>query len=160
MCLPIHQCSSFPRNVLHTCTTINLQKACKSSMTFSPSNHYTPSDSFLLFLSTSFKVRFPCALSLSLSLSLPIPFFALVLHWIYSFFLFSLLFFFAIMDLGLQHQNSLPTSTYEWNLIFSVESHMSKIYISLLKSCWISLKRTSGQTCIETKRVVGTTKLR
>ena len=98
MCLPIHQCSSFPRNVLHTCTTINLQKACKSSMTFSPSNHYTPSDSFLLFLSTPFNVRFPCALSLSLSLSLS---------------LFSLLFFFAIMDLGLQHQNSLPTSTYE-----------------------------------------------
>ena len=146
MCLPIHQCSSFPRNVLHTCTTINLQKACKSSMTFSPSNHYTPSDSFLLFLSTPFNVRFSCALSFSLSLSLSL--------------LFSLLFFFAIMDLGLQHQNSLPTSTYEWNLIFSVESHMSKIYISLLKSCWISLKRTNGQTCIETKRVVGTTKLR
>ena len=77
----------FPLNLVHTCTTINLQKACKSSMTFSPSNHYTPFHSFLLFLSNSFAIRI-FTLSLSLSLSLFSSFFIL---------------FFAIMDSGLQH---------------------------------------------------------
>ena len=97
MCLPIHQCSSFPRNVLHTCTTINLQKACKSSMTFSPSNHYTPSDSFLLFPFSCIRNKFAhptlsvspflYRLSLSLSLSLSLASFSL----------------FAIMGLALQY---------------------------------------------------------
>ena len=65
----------FPLNLVHTCTTINLQKACKSSMTFSPSNHYIPFHSFLLFLSNSFAIR-PFSLSLSLS-----PLFILFLHF-------------------------------------------------------------------------------
>ena len=123
--MPIHQCSSFPLNVLHTCTTINLQKACKSSMTFSPSNHYTPSDSFLLFLSSSFAIHSP-----SLSHS---PY---LTHSL-SIFSFCLLYFLQSWILDCNIKN-VPYSTCQWNLIFNVvESHMSKIYISLLKSCWI-----------------------
>ena len=73
----------FPLNLVHTCTTINLQKACKSSMTFSPSNHYTPFHSFLLFLSNSFAIRiFTLSLSLSLYLSFHPSSFYFLQSWI------------------------------------------------------------------------------
>ena len=126
MCLPIHQCSSFPRNVLHTCTTINLQKACKSSMTFSPSNHYTPFYSFLLFLSNSFAIS-------SITLSLILSF--LSFHPFHS--------IFCNHGFGIATLKMFPTQALfmlsEWNLIFNVLLNPTcRRFISVyFKSCWI-----------------------